>query len=101
MENNISKLGDLLMLIKYPSITEKSINLYNNRQYTFLVDPSLTKVQIKYILQNLFNVTIIGVNSATLPIKKRRVGRTIGKRANYKKVFITLKEGQSLTELLN
>jgi ribosomal protein L23 len=36
------KLGDLLNLVKYPS-PEKSINLYGDRQYTFIVDRSLTK----------------------------------------------------------
>ena len=45
MENRIRNLGDLLNLIKYPSLTEKSINLYSDRQYTFIVDKSLTKVE--------------------------------------------------------
>lgn len=101
MENNISNLGNLLALIKYPLLTEKSINLYNNRQYTFLVDPSLTKSQVKYILQNLFNITIIRMNSSILPRKQRKVGKSIGYRTQYKKIIITLKEGESLTELLN
>ena len=33
----------LLSLVKYPSLTEKAINLYGDRQYTFIVDKSLTK----------------------------------------------------------
>jgi hypothetical protein len=41
-ENIMLKLGDLLNLVKYPSLTEKSINLYGDRQYTFIVDRSLT-----------------------------------------------------------
>ena len=88
MENNMLNLGDLLNLIKYPSLTEKSINLYGDRQYTFIVDRILTKTQIKYVLENIFNVTITQVNTAVLPIKKRRVGRFIGKRPNYKKAYI-------------
>jgi hypothetical protein len=51
-ENIMLKLGDLLNLVKYPSLTEKSINLYGDRQYTFIVDRSLTKTQIKYIIEN-------------------------------------------------
>jgi len=47
MENRTRNLGDLLSLVKYPSLTEKSINLYGNRQYTFIVDQSLTKIEIK------------------------------------------------------
>ena len=45
-------LGDLLNLIKYPSLTANSINLYGDRQY-FVVDRVLTKTQIKYYRKNL------------------------------------------------
>ena len=63
MENRTRNLGDLLSLVKYPSLTEKSINLYGNRQYTFIVDRSLTKIEIKYIIEKIFNVTILSVNT--------------------------------------
>lgn len=94
-------LGDLVNCIKYPSLTEKSINLYSQRQYTFVVDKKLTKPQIKYVLEKVFNVTIIRVNTAVLPIKTRRVGRFIGNRSSYKKVYIKLKEGETIADLLN
>jgi large subunit ribosomal protein L23 len=101
MENRIRNLGDLLNLIKYPSLTEKSINLYSDRQYTFIVDKSLTKVEIKYIIEKIFNVNIISVNTCNLPSKKRRLGKFIGKRSKYKKTYIKLKEGDSITDLFN
>jgi large subunit ribosomal protein L23 len=101
MEKTTVNLGDLLELIKYPSLTEKSINLYGNRQYTFIVDRSLTKTQIKYIIENIFKVTIIQVNTAILPTKTRRVGKFIGKRPLYKKAYVKLKEGDTITELFN
>jgi len=101
MENRIRNLGDLLNLIKYPSLTEKSINLYSDRQYTFIVDKSLTKVEIKYIIEKIFNVNIISVNTCNLPSKKRRLGKFIGKRSQYKKTYIKLKEGDSMTDLFN
>jgi large subunit ribosomal protein L23 len=101
MENRIRNLGDLLNLIKYPSLTEKSINLYSDRQYTFIVDKSLTKVEIKYIIEKIFNVNIISVNTCNLPSKKRRLGKFIGKRSQYKKTYIKLKEGDSITDLFN
>ena len=80
MENNMLNLGDLLNLVKYPSLTEKSINLYGDRQYTFIVDRSLTKTQIKYIIENIFTVSITDINTCVLPSKTRRVGKFIGKR---------------------
>ena len=101
MENNMLNLGDLLNLIKYPSLTEKSINLYGDRQYTFIVDRVLTKTQIKYIIEKIFKVEISQVNTCVLPAKTRRVGRFIGKRSRYKKAYVKLKEGNNITELFN
>jgi len=101
MENNTLNLGDLLSLVKYPSLTEKSINLYSDRQYTFVVDRSLTKPQIKYILEKVFNVNIIQVNTSVLPIKTKRVGKFVGKRSSYKKAYVKLKEGQTISDLFN
>jgi large subunit ribosomal protein L23 len=101
MENNMLNLGDLLNLVKYPSLTEKSINLYGDRQYTFVVDRSLTKIQIKYIIEKIFNVNIIQVNTSNLPVKTKRVGKFVGKKASYKKAYVKLKEGETITELFN
>jgi large subunit ribosomal protein L23 len=101
MEKTTVNLGDLLELIKYPSLTEKSINLYGNRQYTFIVDRSLTKIQIKYIIENIFKVNIIQVNTSILPIKTRRVGKFTGKRPLYKKAYVKLKEGDTINDLFN
>jgi len=94
-------LGDLLNLIKYPSLTEKSINLYGDRQYTFIVDRVLTRTQIKYIIEKIFKVEISQVNTCVLPTKTRRVGRFVGKRSRYKKAYVKLKEGNNITELFN
>nr|AYO28730.1 ribosomal protein L23 [Neotessella volvocina] len=101
MENNNKKINELLNLIKYPSVTEKSINLYGNRQYTFIVDRNLRKIEIKYILENIFNITITKINTCILPIKQRRVGKFLGKRPQYKKAYIKLKEGQQISDLFN
>lgn len=101
MEKNNFNLVDLLNAIKYPSLTEKSISLYGNRQYTFIVNKLLTKTQIKFVLEKIFDVTIISVNTCNLPIKTRRVGKFIGKRTFYKKAYIQLKEGDSISNLFN
>ena len=97
----MNNLGDLLKLIKYPSLTEKSINLYGDRQYTFIVDRTLTKTQIKFVIESIFDVSITKVNTAVLPTKKRRDGKSIGNRSVYKKAFVKLKEGDTINELFN
>ena len=101
MEKPTRNLGDLLSLVKYPLITEKSTILYGNRQYTFLVDKSLTKIEIKYVLENIFSVSIINISTLMLPPKTRRVGKFVGKRTQYKKAFVKLKDGDTITELFN
>jgi large subunit ribosomal protein L23 len=101
MENLNRNLGELLNLIKYPSITEKSINLYGNRQYTFIIDRSLNKREIKYALEKIFNITILQVNTCLLPLKMKRVGKFTGKKTLYKKAYIKLKEGDSIKDLFN
>lgn len=101
MGNNTSNLGDLLGLIKYPSLTEKAINLYTEQQYTFIVDRSLKKTEIKSILEKIFEVTILKVNTAIIPNKKRRVGKFIGNRSQYKKAYVKLKKGDTIADLLN
>lgn len=101
MATHRRNLGDLLSLIKYPAITEKSMNLYGSRFYTFIVDRSVTKTEIKYVIEKIFKVTILEVKTCILPIKKRRVGRFLGKKSRYKKTYVKLKEGDSITELFN
>ena len=101
MKKKNFNLIELLNLIKYPSLTEKSISLYGNRQYTFIVDRNLTKTQIKFILQKLFDVTILKVNTCLLPVKIRRVGKFTGKCSVYKKAYIQLQKGQTISNLFN
>nr|YP_009329573.1 ribosomal protein L23 [Chlamydomonas leiostraca]APD80596.1 ribosomal protein L23 [Chlamydomonas leiostraca] len=90
-------LQSMIDLVKYPVITEKTyLELYNKRQYTFDVDKRLTKTQIKKLVENLFNVTVLAVNTHIPPRKKLRVGMTQGFRPSFKRAIITLKEGQSI-----
>jgi large subunit ribosomal protein L23 len=77
------------------------MNLYTSRQYTFFVDRRLTKTQLKYVFEKIFAVTIVGINTWNPPVKSRRVGRSVGNRSRYKKVSIKLKEGETLTDLVN
>lgn len=101
MDLNKTTLASLINLIKYPSLTEKAINLYRYRQYTFIVDRTLTKPEIQYAIENIFNVTITKISTCTLPTKTRRVGKYTGKRALYKKAFVTLKDGDTISELFS
>ena len=100
MANRTRNIAELLPLIKYPLMTEKAVGLYSSRQYTFIVDKSITKIEIKNVIQSIFNVTITSVKTCLLPDKDRRVGRFIGKKTQYKKTYVTVKEGDVLTDLI-
>ena len=86
----------MIDLIKYPIITEKSCRLIEKNKYTFDVDKKLTKPQIKKILENLFKINIISVNTHLPPIKKKRLGLKQGYKARYKRVIITIKPNQQI-----
>jgi large subunit ribosomal protein L23 len=97
IETNFSPMNNIIDLIKYPVITEKSyLALFKNRQYTFDVDIRLSKPQIQKLFENLFEVNVTGINTHIPPRKKLRVGPSQGYRTRYKRVILTVKEGQSL-----
>ena len=80
-------------IIKYPLITEKASRLLENNQYTFIVDRYSNKISIKSAIEQLFEVKVKKVNTCRLPRKKKRVGRYIGWKTQYKKAIVTLSKG--------
>jgi len=85
------------VVIRRPLATEKS-NIGREKQNlaTFAVDPRANKHDIKRAVQDLFQVNVIRVRTMRQPRKSRRVGRRIGKRAEWKKAIVKLAEGQSI-----
>jgi large subunit ribosomal protein L23 len=84
-------------VIKGPIITEKlDMARERMRQYSFIVDKKATKVDVARAVETLFKVTVEGVRTNIVRGKIKRVGRNIGKRPNYKKAIVTLKEGDKI-----
>ena len=79
--------------IRYPIITDKATRLLENNQYSFVVDRYSDKLTIKSTIESLFNVKVIKINTCRLPRKKKRVGKYIGWKPQYKKAIVTLLEG--------
>ena len=88
---------DLADLILKPIVTEKATRQMEENKYVFDVLPRATKPEIKAAIESLFDVSVTGVNTLKLPRKKRRVGRYIGYKAQYKRAIVTLKEGDKIT----
>ena len=83
-------------IIKKPLLSDKTLGLINNNQYSFLVTKKSNKLEIKAALENLFNVKIKKVNTSTQPIKQRRIGRFIGNQTRFKKAIVTLQAKQKI-----
>ena len=89
--NNLSKI------ILMPHVSEKSVMIADNvKQQTFKVAANATKKDVKEAIEKLFEVNVVNVNILSVTGKKKVFGRTIGKRKNYKKAYVTLKEGQDI-----
>jgi large subunit ribosomal protein L23 len=74
-----------------PVITEKSMNVMAEKKYTFLVQPTATKVQIKEAVEKMFEgAKVEKVNTMNKPGKLKRRGRTMGRTAKTKKAIVTL-----------
>ena len=82
-----------VQIIKYPIITDKATRLLENNQYSFIVDRYSNKLSIKAAIEYLFKVKVIKVNTCILPRKKKRVGKYLGWKPQYKKAVVTLSEG--------
>jgi len=80
-------------IIKYPIVTDKTTQLLEKNQYTFIVDREANKLFIKRAIEYLFKVKVVKVNTCNLPKKQKRVGKYIGWKSQYKKAIITLSKG--------
>ncbi|MBQ4262988.1 MAG: 50S ribosomal protein L23 [Bacilli bacterium] len=83
-------------IIVAPIITEKSESLKANNVYVFKVLKKANKTQIKNAVEKAFNVKVASVNTLNMTVKKRRVGRYVGKTNAYKKAYVKLAEGSSI-----
>jgi large subunit ribosomal protein L23 len=80
-------------IVKYPIITDKATRLLENNQYSFVVDRYSDKLTIKTAIEYLFHVKVIKITTCRFPRKKKRVGKYIGWKPQYKKAIVTLSEG--------
>jgi large subunit ribosomal protein L23 len=94
---NPRKLADLVIK---PVITEKATLLMEQNKYVFDVQPKASKPEIKAAIESLFEVSVTKVNTLLPPRKKKRVGRFVGYKPRYKRAIVTLKETDSLREIL-
>ncbi len=79
-----------------PVITEKTSNLMQDNKYTFIVALKANKVEIRQAVEKIFKVKVLDVNTIRVMGKMKRMGRTQGKRPDYKKAIVKLAPGESI-----
>ncbi|MGN8914511.1 MULTISPECIES: 50S ribosomal protein L23 [Anaerofustis] len=79
-------------IIIKPIVTEQSMIDAANKKYTFKVMKNANKYQIKDAVEAIFDVDVKQVNVMNMNGKVKRMGRTQGRRANWKKAIVTLTE---------
>jgi len=91
--NNLS----LYKILIKPISTEKSVNIAEkNRNFIFKVKLNSNKKQIKYVIENLFNVDVTKVRTLIIKGNKTKFKQVPGKKSDWKKAFISLKKGQDI-----
>ncbi len=86
-------------IIIAPMVTEKTTSIKNiNNSYTFRVSINANKIEIKKAVEKIFNVNVLAVNTIRQRGKIKRMGRNTGKRADWKKAIIKLKQGDKIAD---
>ena len=85
-------------IIKYPLITEKTARKQaEGNQYSFVVDTDANKLSIRQAVESLKKgIEVESVKTILVRGKVKRMGRSVGKRSNWKKAVVRLKAGQTL-----
>ena len=92
-------MSNIYRVIKRPIITEKGLTLKENDQtLCFEVDDNASKTQIQEAVEQLFKVKVARVRTMVVPGKMRRRGKYSGYRSDWKKAYVTLREGEKMIE---
>lgn len=87
----------LMQVLLAPQISEKATMLAEKaNQVVFVVDQNATKPEIKAAVELLFKVQVSSVQVANAKGKAKRFGRTMGRRSDVRKAYVSLMPGQEI-----
>ena len=88
---------DFYRIIKKPLITEKGTKQKEQtNQYVFEIDRAANKVMVRNAVEKIFKVKVLHVAVMNMKGKRRRVGKNLGKKADWKKAIVRLAPGESI-----
>ena len=79
-----------------PLITERTTQLMAEGKYVFVVAKAANKIEIAKAVSEIFKAKVAKVNTVNVLGKKKRMGRTQGKRPDYKKAIVKLAPGETI-----
>jgi large subunit ribosomal protein L23 len=92
------KLTDV---IRRPLITEKTtVQREDGRTIVFQVAAGATKIEVKQAIERLLGSKVESVRTTLVHGKVKRQGRFAGRRSDWKKAYVRLREGQKMPEFL-
>ena len=88
---------DLYQVIKRPLVTEKGTKQKElANQVVFEIDRAANKVLVRNAIESIFKVKVLDVRVMKVKGKKRRIGKSLGKRPDWKKAIVRLKPGENI-----
>jgi large subunit ribosomal protein L23 len=82
--------------------TEKSHIMRDQQNcYVFEVDTDANKIDVRRAIEELFRVKVEDVTTMNVRGKMKRLGRFVGKQPNWKKAIVTLRKGETISQLEN
>ena len=87
-------------VLRKPLTTEKSTNLQQFNQYTFVVAKNSNRNEIKQAIETLFKVKVLKINTSIVRGKMKSFKGNYGFRKNKKKAIVTLQEGNTIDSSL-
>lgn len=87
---------EIYQVIKRPLVTEKTTLAKEANKYHFEVDRRANKIEIGQAVEKLFKVKVVSVRTMNMAGKKKRVGRVMGRKRDWKKAIVTLAPGSSI-----
>lgn len=102
MKKNFKITSDerALSIIQKPLMTEKSTNLNQFNQYSFLVSKNSNVFEIKSAIEKIFKVKVTKVNTSISRGKIKTFKGSVGYRKDTKKAIVTLAEGNTIDSSL-
>ena len=88
---------DIHSILRRPIVTEKTtIQKEDHNQVVFMVRQDANKVEIREAVKTLLGVEVTGVRTAVVRGKTKRLGRSTGRRPNWKKAVVSLAPGDDV-----